>query len=59
MVTLSVVGLVWAIVGIVFVWLIVHYGISQGKQRDVSKEFEAKKEDKQKKAKEIQDRQAS
>jgi hypothetical protein len=40
MVTLSIVGLVWAIVGIVFVWMIVHYGISQGKQRDTAKEFE-------------------
>lgn len=47
MITLSLVGLVWAIVGVVFVWMIVHYGISQGKQRDVAKEFEAKEKDKQ------------
>jgi hypothetical protein len=47
MITLSLVGLIWAVVGIVFVWMIVHYGISQGKQRDVAKEFEAKEKDKQ------------
>jgi hypothetical protein len=38
--TSSAIGILWAVVGILFVWLIVRYGISQGKQRDVAKEFE-------------------
>jgi predicted DNA-binding WGR domain protein len=44
MITLSIVGLIWAVVGLLFVWMIVHYGLSRGKQQDVAKEFEAKEQ---------------
>lgn len=42
MITLSLVGIVWSVIGIVFVWMIVRYGISQGKEMDMAKEFEDK-----------------
>ncbi|MFL5812332.1 MAG: hypothetical protein ACJ763_02045 [Bdellovibrionia bacterium] len=45
MITLSVVGLIWAAVGLLFVWMIIHYGLSRGKQQDVAKEFEAKEDE--------------
>jgi len=48
MIVFSVVGMIWIVITLLFVWMVVHYGISQGKERDVAKEFEAKETDRQK-----------
>jgi hypothetical protein len=42
MVFLNEIGIVflWAIIVVAFAWMVVHYGLGQGKLRDVSREYE-------------------